>query len=156
MNTPQMFELAVRECLAQYASEAVPVSWLHCGLTPTDGDNKSGVERFPQILIIAGGKGRNDDGQSWDTVVTATCVTIAEEDRDGANLVRMYEAVEDFFEHLLEDHEEDEERLHFVNVVRQSLPSFCLGAFEPEAMDGVTLTDGLRIIQFGGTLNYRY
>ena len=156
MSTPQMFELAVREGLAQYAAEAIPVSWLHCGLTPTDRDNESGVEMFPQVLIFAGGKTRNDDGQSWDTVITVTCATLSEEDRDGTVLAKIYDGVEEFFEHLLEDHEEDEERLHFVNVVRQSLPSFCLGAFEPEAMDGVTLTDGLRIIQFGGTLNYRY
>jgi len=156
MNTCQTLELAIRESLAQYAGEAIPVSWLHCAFTPTDEDNGTGRVAYPQLLITVGGKAQDESGTQWDSVVTLTCATLSEQDCDGHNLAAMYEAAEEFFEHLLHGDELDERVAHFQGVVRRTIPTFCLGGFTPEATDGATVQEGLRIAQFAGVLHYGY
>ena len=156
MNTIEMFERAIRESLAQFAAEAVPVSWLHCASVPTDCDNETGLQAFPETLIAAGGKEHADDGATWNTALTITCTTLAEQDKDAAILMRMYEAVEDFFEHLIVGDADDEIVQHFSAVVRQTMPTFCLGGFTPMASDGVIEQEQLRLVPFMGTLHYEY
>lgn len=156
MNTVEMFERAIRESLAQYAAEAVPVSWLHCASVPVDGDNATGLQRFPETLIAVGGKEHADDGVTWNSAITITCATLSEHDRDASILARMYEAVESFFEHLLTAEADDEIASHFSAVVRQTLPTFCLGGFTPMASDGVIVQEQMRLMPFIGTLHYEY
>lgn len=156
MNSIEMLERALRESLAQYAANAVPVSWLHCASVPVDGDNATGLQSFPEILIAVGGKEHADDGVTWNSAITITCTTLAEQDKDGAILMQMYEAVEAFFEHLLVGDADDEIVQHFSAVVRQTMPTFCLGGFTPIASDGVMVQEQLRLVPFMGTLHYEY
>ena len=156
MNTIEMFERAIRDGLAAYSAEAVPVSWLHCASVPLDGDNQTGRQAFPQILIAAGGKEHADDGATWNTAITITCQTLSEADKDASVLGFMYEAVEDYFEHLLEGDGDDEVVRRFQANVRQTLPTFCLGGFSPTASDGVTEQEQSRFVIFLGTLHYEY
>ena len=108
MSTIEMLERAISDGLATFAAEAVPASWLHCASRPVDGDNETGRQAFPQILIVAGGKEHADDGVTWNTTITITCETLSEADRDASVLCQMYEAVERYFEHILRDDDDDE------------------------------------------------
>lgn len=154
-STVQTFELALRATLAQYAAEAVPVSWIHCAMSPTDEDNREGVETYPQLLVQAGSKGRADNGSTWETAVTLTCVTLSEADADGTSLAGMFAAVEYVMDRLAA-RDDNEVQSFFISAVRQSIPTFCFGEFAPEASDGVMVTEGLRTIQLTGTLQYDY
>lgn len=156
MNTPQILELAIRATIAQYAAEVVPVSWLHCAMTPTDLTNEDGVTQFPQLLIQVGAKGEASEGTTWDSAVTIICASLSEDDPRGEQRAQMYEAVEDTFEHLLHGNAADEVVQYFSAQVRQSLPTFCLGGFTPEAGEGATITDGLYLATFTGVLHYEY
>ena len=156
MNTIQAFEIAVRNCLAVFGAEAVPVSWLHCSSIPTDGDNASGLQAYPQMRIAVGGKEHAEDGVTWSTAITITCETLSEDDQDAAQLNGMYEAVETFFEHLIDGDADDEVVEHFNAQMRQSMPSFCLGRFVPSASDGILEQEQSRLVTFAGAFEYDY
>ena len=156
MNTPQILELAIRATLAQYAANAVPVSWLHCAFTPTDATNEGGAVTFPQMVIQVGGKAQASDGTTWDSAVTIICASLSEDDPRGDQRAAMYEAAEDIFEHLLHGDTTDEIAQYFTMQVQQSLPTFCLGGFTPDASEGATVADGLYLATFSGVLHYEY
>jgi len=158
MNTPQILELAIRATLAQFAANAVPVSWLHCAFTPTDATNESGAVAFPQMVIQVGGKAQASEGTTWDSAVTIICASLSEDDPRGDQRAAMYEAAEDIFEHLIprDKQDFDEVAQYFAAQVRQSIPTFCLGGFSPDASDGATVTDGLYLATFSGVLHYEY
>ena len=156
MNTPLIFERAFRDTLAQYAAEVVPVSWMHMAMQPADGDNEAGNVRFPQMLIQCGGKGVGSEGATWDTWLSVTMASISEDDPRGEQRAQMYEAVEDLLTPFRYADMTDERVEYFVNAVRQSLPTFTLGGFTPEATEGALVVDGLFIAVFTGTLHYDF
>lgn len=156
MNTIQAFETSVRNCLAVFGAEAVPVSWLHCSSIPADGDNTSGLQAYPQLLIAVAGKEFAEDGVTWSTAITITCETLSEDDRDASLLNSMYEAVETMFEHLVKGDATDEVVMHFNAQMRQALPTFCLGRFVPTASDGIIEQEQSRLVTFAGAFEYDY
>lgn len=154
MNIPNTIELAIRETVAQFAPDAVPVAWIHCATTPADLINPRGVVQYPQMRIACGGKLQAQDASVWDAPITIYCASLAEEDTDGAQMNGIYGAVEAVFDHLLFGDAADEVVQCFTEAVRRDYPAFILGGFSPMGGEGAQVLDGVYSFIFGGTLHF--